>query len=897
MNNDSSPTQSTSLTTGDDFGEALTDNMRLLGDMLGRTIAGDLGAEFVERIERIRADAKAARSEDEQGRTRLANNLHDLTEDELLPVTRAFNQFLNLANIAEQHHRAQVRHVEDYRPGTQPELGHLLNRIIDKGISPDRVMTTLANTRVDLVLTAHPTEVVRRTLIKKYDMIDQCLEQLEASAASPERKARQTERLEELIRQAWHTDEIRHERPTPVDEASGGFAVIENSLWRAVPDFYRDLDRHLLKTVGDRLPLTASPIRFASWMGGDRDGNPNVTASVTREVLLQGRLMAATLYLRDLKALYTELSMWQATPEVTDETGDVAEPYRALIEQLIARLSATRDAVSAELHGKQYQGELPLIERREQLQAPLERCYRSLCDSKMSMIANGALLDTLRRLACFGMNLARLDIRQDAERHEDVMAELVETLFDEDYTQWDEAQRQEFLIRELGSRRPLLPRHWQCSEGTREVLNTFDVIATEPNEALGCYIISMASQPSDVLTVALLMKEAGGTRLPIAPLFETLADLDRSGHVIERLLTIPVYRDMIDGHQEVMIGYSDSAKDAGQLAAAWAQYRAQETLVDICKAKGVHLTLFHGRGGTVGRGGGPVHAAILSQPPGSVNGSLRVTEQGEMIRFKFGQPEIAVRNMEIYAISVLEATLLPPPKPRAEWREEMNALSKTAYGVYTHIVRETPGFVPYFRAVTPETALAQLPLGSRPAKRQKKGGGVESLRAIPWIFAWTQTRLMLPAWLGSDEAFGQRIKTPEGLARLQEMMREWPFFGTYLDLLEMLLAKADPVITSDYEQHLLKEPELKALGRTLRERLHDLHETLLVITGQTEILEHAPLIRQAIEVRNPYIDPLHRLQAELLQRQREADGNIPEALTRALMVTMAGIAAGLRNTG
>lgn len=896
MNKDSSPTQSTALTI-DDFGEALTDNMRLLGDMLGRTIADDLGPEFVERIESIRADAVAARSEEGQGRTPLAANLHSLTENELLPVTRAFNQFLNLANIAEQHHRAQNRHVEDYRPGTQPDLKRLLSRIIDQGIAPEKVMSTLAAMEVDLVLTAHPTEVVRRTLIKKYDMIDHCLEQLEAYAGNPERKARQTERLEELIRQAWHTDEIRHERPTPVDEARGGFTVIENSLWRAVPDFYRDLDRHLLDIVGERLPLNASPIRFASWMGGDRDGNPNVTAKVTREVLLQGRWMAATLYLRDLKALRVELSMWEATADITDETGDVAEPYRVLLGTLITRLIATRDAVEAELNGTDYHAKVPLIDRREQLQEPLERCHRSLTECKMAAIANGTLLDILRRLSCFGVNLARLDVRQDAERHEEVMSELVAELLNEDYSQWDEAQRQAFLIQELSSRRPLIPRNWACSADTREVLDTFDVIAKEPNGALGCYIISMASLPSDVLTVALLMKEAGGTRLPIAPLFETLADLDCSGDVIGRLLDIPVYREMIDGHQDVMIGYSDSAKDAGQLAAAWAQYRAQETLVDICQARNVHLTLFHGRGGTVGRGGGPVHAAILSQPPGSVNGSLRVTEQGEMIRFKFGQPEIAVRNMEIYAISVLEATLLPPPKPRPEWREEMNALSSTAYGVYTHVVRETPGFVPYFRAVTPETALAQLPLGSRPAKRQKKGGGVESLRAIPWIFAWTQTRLMLPAWLGSDEAFGQRIKTPEGLARLQEMMEQWPFFGTYLDLLEMLLAKADPVITADYEEHLLKEPELKALGHTLRARLHDLHDTLLVITGQRRLLEHAPLIRQAIEVRNPYIDPLHRLQAELLQRQREAEGNIPEVLTRALMVTMAGIAAGLRNTG
>ena len=897
MSNEQSPTHSATLSVGDDFGEALRDNMTLLSDMLGRTIADDLGESFVERIERIRADAKVARDSGEAGRKLLARHLHDLSEDDLLPVTRAFNQFLNLANIAEQHHRACMRHVEDYRPGSQPYMNDLLTRMLRHGIPAEQIMSALAAMQVDLVLTAHPTEVVRRTLIKKYDMMDQCLWALEASKDQPERHARHRERLEELIRQAWHTDEIRKERPTPVDEARGGFAVIENSLWRALPDFYRDLDRQLLDTVGERLPLTASPIRFASWMGGDRDGNPNVTARVTRDVLLQGRLSAAGLYLEDLRSLRSQLSMWEANDDIRQATGDACEPYRAMLDRLIRRMQATCDALNATLCGDAVATREALIMTREDLQAPLIRCHRSLCECGMASIANGALLDTLRRLACFGMTLSRLDIRQDSERHTEAISELVKALWEEDYAQWDEERRQAFLIRELASRRPLLPRDWACSAETREVLDTFKAIAHEPREALGSYVISMAGQPSDVLTVALLMKEMGGTFLPIAPLFETLADLDRSGKVIERLLDIPVYRALIDGRQEVMIGYSDSAKDAGQLAAAWAQYRAQETLVKICNARDVRLTLFHGRGGTVGRGGGPVHAAILSQPPGSVNGSLRVTEQGEMIRFKFGQPEVAIRNMEIYAISVLEASLLPPPAPRLEWREEMDRLAHQAHAVYTSVVRETPEFVPYFRAVTPEAALGQLPLGSRPARRQKQGGGVETLRAIPWIFAWTQTRLMLPAWLGSDAAFAQRIETPEGLARLQEMMAQWPFFGTYLDLLEMLLSKADPAITADYEQHLLSEPALIALGESLRDRLRVLHRALLTITGQKTLLEHAPLIKQAIDVRNPYIDPLHRLQAELLQRQRDAGGDIPEVLLRALMVTMAGIAAGLRNTG
>ncbi|GEK72365.1 MULTISPECIES: phosphoenolpyruvate carboxylase [Halomonas] len=879
-----------------DLHESLRDNVRILGDSLGRTIADDLGKDFVDRIETIRGLAKQGRQREADSNRQLIDYLRGLPDSDLLPVTRAFNQFLNLANMAEQHYRARFRRVEDYKPGAQPVLGELLERARSEGHTPRKLVEALAGMRVELVLTAHPTEVIRRTLIQKYDAIDDCLTIIESSADYPERAARAHGRLEELISQAWHTDEIRHERPTPVDEARWGFAVIENSLWQAVPDFHRDLDNLLLDTAGERLPLDAAPIRFASWMGGDRDGNPNVTAKVTREVLLLGRWMAADLYSRDLEQLKAELSMWKANSALKAEVGDVAEPYRELIKRLLSKVEATRDWAQAQLDGVNYDGG-PIIETRDQLYAPLLACYRSLCDVGLDTIANGVLLDTLRRVSVFGVTLTKLDLRQESTRHEQVMEELTDSLGLGHYRDWSEEQRQEFLLDELSSRRPLIPRRWECSAETREVIDTFRVIGSEHVEALGTYIISMAGQPSDVLAVALLMKEVGGeATLPIAPLFETLDDLNRAGDVIDRLLALPGYRRLIGDRQEVMIGYSDSAKDAGQLAAAWAQYRAQETLVEVCRRHDVDLTLFHGRGGTVGRGGGPAHAAILSQPPGSVNGSLRVTEQGEMIRFKFGQPDIALRSMEIYACAVLEASLLPPPAPEPAWREEMDRLAGVAHQAYVGVVREDPDFVPYFRSVTPETALGRLPLGSRPAKR-RQDGGVETLRAIPWIFAWTQTRLMLPAWLGSGEAFAKRIQEPGGLEVLREMRDRWPFFGTYLDMLEMLLAKADVSIAAYYEQRLVDEPALQALGERLRERFGRLNGAVLSILDQDELLESTPLIRQAVEVRNPYIDPLHGLQAELLQRNRDADGAISGDLSRALMVTMAGIAAGLRNTG
>ncbi|MFG6137465.1 phosphoenolpyruvate carboxylase [Halomonas sp. B23F22_10] len=879
-----------------DLHESLRDNVRILGDSLGRTIADDLGKDFVDRIETIRGLAKQGRQREADSNRQLIDYLRGLPDSDLLPVTRAFNQFLNLANMAEQHYRARFRRVEDYKPGAQPALGELLERARSEGHTPRKLVEALANMRVELVLTAHPTEVIRRTLIQKYDAIDECLTIIESSADYPERAARAHGRLEELISQAWHTDEIRHERPTPVDEARWGFAVIENSLWQAVPDFHRDLDNLLLDTAGERLPLDAAPIRFASWMGGDRDGNPNVTAKVTREVLLLGRWMAADLYSRDLEQLKAELSMWKANSALKAEVGDVAEPYRELIKRLLSRVEATRDWAQAQLDGVNHDGG-PIIETRDQLYAPLLACYRSLCDVGLDTIANGVLLDTLRRVSVFGVTLTKLDLRQESTRHEQVFEELTDSLGLGHYRDWSEEQRQEFLLNELSSRRPLIPRRWECSAEAREVIDTFRVIGSEHVEALGTYIISMAGQPSDVLAVALLMKEVGGeATLPIAPLFETLDDLNRAGDVIDRLLALPGYRRLAGDRQEVMIGYSDSAKDAGQLAAAWAQYRAQETLVEVCRRHDVDLTLFHGRGGTVGRGGGPAHAAILSQPPGSVNGSLRVTEQGEMIRFKFGQPDIALRSMEIYACAVLEASLLPPPTPEPAWREEMDRLADVAHQAYVGVVREDPDFVPYFRSVTPETALGRLPLGSRPAKRRQEGG-VETLRAIPWIFAWTQTRLMLPAWLGSGEAFAKRLQEPGGLEVLREMRDRWPFFGTYLDMLEMLLAKADVSIAAYYEQRLVDEPALQALGERLRERFGRLNGAVLSILDQDELLESTPLIRQAVEVRNPYIDPLHGLQAELLQRNRDADGAISGDLSRALMVTMAGIAAGLRNTG
>ncbi|BCG26542.1 phosphoenolpyruvate carboxylase [Pseudomonas tohonis] len=871
----------------------LREDVHLLGELLGNTIRAQQGEAFLDKIERIRKGAKAARKGSRQGEQQLNEALDGLTADELLPVARAFNQFLNLANIAEQYHRIRRRGPQEPELFENRVLPELLQRLGAAGHSPEQLARQVARLDIELVLTAHPTEVARRTLIQKYDAMAAQLAAQDHGDLSEGERARVRTALERLIAEAWFTDEIRRSRPTPVDEAKWGFAVIEHSLWQALPEFLRQTDRALFAATGLHLPLSAAPVRFASWMGGDRDGNPNVTAAVSREVLLLARWMAADLYLRDVDHLAAELSMHQASDELRVRVGVHPEPYRALLKQLRERLRATRAWAQAALQGEVAPGP-EVLQDNQQLLEPLELCYHSLHACGMGVIADGALLDCLRRAACFGLFLVRLDVRQDSARHRAALAEITDYLGLGDYAAWDEDARLAFLQRELDNRRPLLPPHFRPSADTAEVLATCRVVAAAPAASLGSYVISMAGAPSDVLAVQLLLKEAGLQRpIRVVPLFETLADLDNAAPAIERLLGLPGYRSRLHGPQEVMIGYSDSAKDAGTTAAAWAQYRAQEALVETCRRHQVELLLFHGRGGTVGRGGGPAHAAILSQPPGSVAGRFRTTEQGEMIRFKFGLPDIAVQNLNLYLAAVLEATLLPPPQPEPAWRAAMDRLAGEGVAGYRAVVREHPQFVEYFRQATPEQELGRLPLGSRPAKR--RAGGVESLRAIPWIFAWTQTRLMLPAWLGWERALRNAVERGE-MALLQEMREHWPFFATRIDMLEMVLAKADATIAERYDMRLVEE-RLLPLGAHLRDLLSQACTTVLGLTGQSELLASSPETREAISVRNTYLDPLHLLQTELLARSRRAENAAEGPLEQALLVSVAGIAAGLRNTG
>jgi len=868
----------------------LRDNVRLLGELLGENLLEHERPKLFRKVEEIRALSKKlalSGSDEPKDYEPLIEALGQVEDADILPIVRAFNQFLNLANIADQHYFYGPESID-------PEaLDNLLAQLSkDKG--KDAIYDVMSELKIELVLTAHPTEVTRRTLIRKYEKVARALNDLKRPDLLHYESDRVRDHLYRLIEEIWHTNEIRSARPTAIDEAKWGFAVIENSLWYAVPDFIRHLDSLCRRRLGQPLPTSFTPFRFFSWMGGDRDGNPNVTAAVTEEVILMGRWKAADLYIQDINNLAGDLSMHTASEEIYTALGFRSKtPYRDLLHNLRARLQATMRWAEERIRNPQAQRPDNIIHSSNELLEPLQLCMESLIEQGLLHIAEGPITDMIRRVHAFGINLVPLDIRQDGDRHVELFDELTRYLEIGSYREWNESQRQAFLLEQLKSRRPLLPAEWPVSDDSAEVIATGKVIAKQPRETLAHYIISMAKQPSDVLAVALLLKECGvGWRMPIDPLFETLDDLERAASVVDQLWSTDWYRDYIQGEQTVMIGYSDSAKDAGKFAATWAQYKAQERLVNLAEKHHIDLHLFHGRGGTVGRGGGPIEKAMASQPPGSVKGRIRVTEQGEMIRYKFGMPRVAFGSLRNYAMATLTATVTPTPAPKAEWRELMETMATTSLDAYRGVVRGHDMFVPYFRSLTPEQELSKLALGSRPAKR-KAGGGVESLRAIPWVFAWTQVRINLPGWLGVHQAISYAEENAPDI--LRDMHEQWPFFSTFIDLLEMVLGKADTAICAHYEEQLV-EPALHALGHQLREDLQALEEQINRLKQQDALLDRTPFLKHSISIRKPYLDPLNYLQAELLKRERKA-GEISPELERALKVTMTGIAAGMRNTG
>lgn len=869
--------------------ERLRDRVRVLGDLLGETMAEQYGQDFLDKIEEIRGYAKQSRLNPGSQTTQLLGVLKNLKDEDLTSVARAFNQFLSLANIAND--------VETTSGGGQSDsessyLNALFEKLLQRGKSKQEIVDAVLNLHCELVLTANPTEITSRTLIQKYDRIASLLDDVDEAAFDDQQRVE----LKRLVAEVWYTDQDRSELPIPQDEAKWGFAVIEHSFWHALPKLWRRLDRHLRQYTDQSLPIDAAPMKILSWMGGDRVDNPNVTADVTREVLRLARWMAADLYLRDIEQLLSRLSMSRCSEKLAEIVGyPSSEPYRVVLRTLRARLISTRSWASAE---QQPFSDDVIVEEKD-LYLPLHACYESLHDCGMGIIADGLLKDTLIRVACFGINLVDIDIRQSSHNHAHLLDELTRYLELGSYMSWSESERQSFLLTELQNKRPLIPAQWQPSEESLEVLRTFFLLAEVKAAGVANYIISLTRNPSDVLAVILLLRKCGlQQRLQVVPLFETLDDVENAAWTLERLFHIPWYFQYIEGRQQLMIGYTDSARDAGQMAGAWLQYRAQEELVDRCNKAGVHLTLFHGRGGSMAKGGGSAHQAILSQPPGSVSGGMRVTEQGEMIRSKYGSPTLALMNLDLVISATIEATLLPLTGPKEDWRRIMDQLADTARSEYDRIVHDNVDFADYFDQGTPVEELNELAFGGGHIQTDDDSSpinNIENLGDIPWNLAWTQKRLLLPAWLGTEKAlheFKQRGK----LHLLQEMLDEWPFFRTQINILERVLAKSDMEISSYYDE-VLVDKKLHYLGDLFAEKFVQLIQLINEMKRQETLLESEQEIKAALAIREPYTDPLQFLQVELMSRRRNQMQQKSAHLDEALLETIVGIAASMRATG
>jgi phosphoenolpyruvate carboxylase len=893
-----------------DASSALRGDIRMLGSTLGNIIKLH-DPEVFTAVEELRSYSRKWRNET-NGNTKsfdkMVEEVSKYDTEKLTSVCRAFTHFLALSNSAENHHRARrlrqrMIEADGALSPKEDSMSGAVRRLLDvKNIPKDDVYDSLCKQKVEIVLTAHPTEVNRRTMLQKHSKIKEILTALDREDQTPYSIRELKRELSSEIASIWETDELRRSKPSPVEEAQGGMHVVADVLWYAVPEYLRKVDDVCQMELGKSLPLHASPIKLSSWMGGDRDGNPNVTPSITQQVAANSRHTAAKLFLQDIKVLHETLSLQKATQELIDITKNSREPYRYVLRSLKEKLIATKKW--AENGALLREANDHVLTSTEQLLEPLLMLHRSLVSIGRPEIANGKLVDTIRRLSAFGLSMMELDIRQESTRHSEALDAITQHLNIGSYLEWDEEKRRSWLSSEIASNRPLLPKNkpiknYAFTDTVVDTLETFEMIANMTEGSLGAYVISQCQQASDVLAVRLLQQDAGVQNpMRVVPLFETLADLERSAVTVEALFGIDVYKKCIKGQQEIMVGYSDSAKDAGRLAASWAQYNCQVEMADIAKRNNIECTFFHGKGGTVGRGGNPqLYHAIVAHPPGTINGRFRVTEQGEMITQNFGSLPAAERTLDLMTTGVLAEKYEERPIPTSEWRDTMSRLSDVSCKAYRQVVREEPRFVPYFRTATPELELSGLNVGSRPAKRNPKGG-VESLRAIPWIFSWTQTRLNLPAWLGVGHAFNKEIQDGNQ-AKLQGMYTNWPWFRTVVNLLEMILAKSELKIAENYDKQLVTDKESLELGIELREKMTESVVSVLAVTGKEKLQSDNPVLLRSMEVRNPYVDPLNIIQAELLKRARSSSHSEEEThlLNDALLITINGVAAGMRNSG
>jgi len=898
---------------------ALRADVRRLGALLGQSLVRQEGADLLDLVEEIR---KLVRANDELAIARLST----LDLPTSISLARAFATYFHLANIAEQAHRAR-----DLRRRRAHHGGHLADAarlITERGLSPEEITAKAARLQIRPVFTAHPTEAARRSILSKLRAVADLLdaEAAEAALTGHTDTDGTDKRLSELIDLLWQTDEVRVHRPDPADEARNAVYYLADLYDEAAPQVLDDLHR-TLEGLGATPP--ARPLSFGTWIGGDRDGNPFVTPEVTRDVLLIQHEHGIRAAERALEAIIADVSVSErlAVPSedlVASVRADLAalpelparfrrvnaeEPYRLKARAIRTRLELTRARLAdgtAHRPGRDYADAAEIV-------ADLELMRASLAAHHGELIADGRLATAIRTITAFGLQLATMDVREHAGAHHAVLAEMYERIggLSGPYEDASRASRISLLVKELEGRRPLSTPDTELSERNRRTVDVFRAIRNAQKrygpDVIESYIISMTQGIDDVLAAVILAREAGlvdvhsgRAAVGFVPLLEEVPELAGAEQLLDALLSVPSYRAIVTARgdvQEVMLGYSDSNKDAGITTSQWSIHRAQRQLRDVAARHGVQLRLFHGRGGTVGRGGGPTLEAILAQPWGTLDGAIKVTEQGEVISDKYTLPALARENLELTVAAVLRATLLHT-EPRFQsdtldtWYAAMAQVSAAAEGTYRELVGH-PRLAEYFWAVTPTELLGSLNIGSRPAKRPDTGAGLGGLRAIPWVFGWTQSRQIVPGWYGVGTGLAAAREAGLG-GLLDEMYTRWHFFRTFLSNVEMTLAKTDLDIASRYVQ--LADPSLHPLFDQIRDEHSRTVTEILRVTGEGELLDHNPVLRRTLAVRDRYLAPLHHLQVSLLARYRES-GDADPLLQRALLTTVNGIAAGMRNTG
>ncbi len=909
--------------------EPLRDDIRLLGRILGDTVREQEGEAVFDIVERVRQTAiRFARSGDPSSRDELAALLDPLPRDTTQAVVRAFSYFLQLANIAEDEHHIRRRRAHDL-VGSPPREGSLvfaLDALCTAAVSPEAIGDFFAHALVAPVLTAHPTEVQRQSLIRNHRDLARLLDQRERLQMTPEEEAENDWALSNAVLTLWQSRMLRPVRLKVIDEVKNGISYFKETFFTELPRLYIQATQQLQKRYPEKIWALPPFFRIGSWIGGDRDGNPFVTAEILREALRLQSAAALSHYLDEVHELGGELPLSDLLVKVTPELVALAEkstdhspqridePYRRALSGIYARLAATTRALD---HVEPVRHEIGAAEpyaTPEALRADLKVLANSLKLNGSASLAGGRLRRLLRAVQVFGFHLASIDLRQNSDVHARSVAELLAKAGRcPDYEALPEAERIKLLVEEIATPRPLYSPYLSYSEETEGELAIFfaahELRGKYGAAALPNCIISKTDGVSDLLELSLLLKESG-LLLPgekphldvnVIPLFETIEDLQKSAVTMDGLFKLPAYRELLQSRgneHEVMLGYSDSNKDGGFLTSGWELYKAEIELTRVFRDHGVRLRLFHGRGGSVGRGGGPSYHAILAQPAGAVSGQIRLTEQGEVISTKYGNADTGRRNLEVLLAATLEASLTDHEnkvEPAEQFHGVLDELSQRAFNAYRGLVYETPGFTTYFRQSTVVSEIASLNIGSRPASR-KASDRIEDLRAIPWVFSWAQCRLMLPGWYGFGSAVdGYLSANPEGLSVLRRMLKSWPFFASLLSNMDMVLAKTDLAIASRYAE-LVADAELRQrIFSCIKAEWELTRQHLLSILERDELLADNPMLRNSLKLRAPYMDPLNHLQVELLKRHRAGDTD--ERVARGIHITINGIASGLRNSG